>query len=620
MENKKTLATEYPDIAKEWHPTKNGTLKPSDVTAGSHKKVWWLGLCGHEWQSEINSRCHGNGCPYCSSRFAIKGENDLQTLNPDLAKEWNYDKNKELTPLDVLPKSGRKVWWKCSKGHEWQSSISSRSNGNGCPYCSGQRVLIGFNDLRTLNPTLANEWNYERNGNLKPEDVTINNGKKVWWICSKGHEWQAKIYHRNSGSGCPVCHSERNTSLPEFALLYYLRETGLEIIHSYKEHGYELDIFIPTLHIAIEFDGYFWHKDKKQNDLEKNRKCEKDGIKLYRIREGLPSLDDSSIDYIIQKDHKDLSIAIERIVSEIFGTNIDVNLKRDTIAIENLREYTEKGNSLFFLNPEIANEWNYIRNGNLKPEFFASNSGKKVWWKCSKGHEWQATIQSRNKGCGCPFCAGKKAIKGENDLQTVNPELASEWNYEKNNGLTPFDVLPNSEKKVWWKCQKGHEWQSMIGNRNKGQRCPYCSGRRVLKGFNDLQTVRPGLAMEWNYEKNSGIKPTDVTVGSNKKVWWRCEKGHEWQAKVCDRFRGTGCPYCAGNKLLKGFNDLQTVNPTLSLEWNYDKNGELTPEDITANNNKKVWWKCRKGHEWQASTYNRNKGTGCPICRKNNLI
>ena len=573
-------------------------------------------MCGHEWQAEIKSRCRGNGCPYCSGRFAIKGENDLQTLNPDLAKEWNYDKNKELTPIDVLPKSGRKVWWKCSKGHEWQSSISSRSNGNGCPYCSGQRVLIGFNDLRTLNPTLANEWDYERNGNLKPEDVTINNGKKVWWICSKGHEWQAKIYHRNSGSGCPVCHSERNTSLPEFALLYKLKKTGLEVIHSYKEDGYELDIFIPTLHIAIEFDGYFWHKDKTQNDLEKNRQCEKDGIKLYRIREGLPSLDDSSIDYIIQKDHKDLSIAIERIVSDIFGLNIDVNLERDAIAIENLREYTEKGNSLFFLNPEIANEWNYIRNGNLKPEFFASNSGKKVWWKCSKGHEWQATIQSRNKGCGCPFCAGKKAIKGENDLKTVNPELASEWNYEKNNGLTPFDVLPNSEKKVWWKCQKGHEWQSMIGNRNKGQRCPYCSGRRVLKGFNDLQTVHPSLAIEWNYEKNSGIKPTDVTAGSNKKVWWRCEKGHEWQAKVCDRFRGTGCPYCAGNKVLKGFNDLQTVNPTLSLEWNYDKNGELTPEDITANNNKKVWWKCQKGHEWQATIYNRNKGTGCPVCRR----
>ena len=367
---------------------------------------------------------------------------------------------------------------------------------------------------------------------------------------------------------------------------------------------------------VFEFLGIKENKPILENDLEKNRQCEKDGIKLYRIREGLPSLDDSSIDYIIQKDHKDLSIAIERIVSDIFGLNIDVNLERDTIAIENLREYTEKGNSLFFLNPEIANEWNYIRNGNLKPEFFASNSGKKVWWKCSKGHEWQATIQSRNKGCGCPFCAGKKAIKGENDLQTVNPELASEWNYEKNNGLTPFDVLPNSEKKVWWKCQKGHEWQSMIGNRNKGQRCPYCSGRRVLKGFNDLQTVHPSLAIEWNYEKNSGIKPTDVTAGSNKKVWWRCEKGHEWQAKVCDRFRGTECPYCAGNKVLKGFNDLQTVNPTLSLEWNYDKNGELTPEDITANNNKKVWWKCQKGHEWQATIYNRNKGTGCPVCRR----
>lgn len=608
------LATINPDLSSEWDYDRNGTLKPTDVTVGSHKKVWWKCPNGHEWLAEIKSRDGGSGCPYCAGRLVVKGKNDLQTVSPALAKDWNYKMNSGLTPADVLPNSGKKVWWICSKGHEWQTAISDRTNGNGCPYCSGKRVLKGYNDLQTVNPELGKEWDYNKNGNLKPEDVTANNGKKVWWICNKGHEWQAKIYHRNNGSGCPICHSERNTSLPEFALLYYLRKYGLEVVHSYKKHGYELDVYIPAQHTAIEFDGYFWHQKKTQKDLEKNRQCKKDGIKLYRIREGLPSLNDSSIDFIIQKDHKDISCAFETILNEITGMSVDIDLNRDAIAIENLREYTEKVNSIIFTNPEIAREWNQERNGNLRPEHVVSNSGKKVWWKCSNGHEWRAKIQSRSKGAGCPYCAGRIAITGLNDLQTVNPDLAKEWNREKNSELTPMDVLPNSEKKVWWKCQNGHEWQAMIGNRNKGQSCPYCSSKKVLIGYNDLQTVNPKIAKEWNNIKNGNLNPIDVTAGSNVKVWWRCKKGHEWQAKVCYRTKGTGCPYCAGNKLLKGYNDLQTVNPALAAEWNNEKNVGFSPEDITANNNKTVWWKCQKGHEWKASIYNRSKGTGCPYC------
>ena len=133
-------------------------------------------------------------------------------------------------------------------------------------------------------------------------------------------------------------------------------------------------------------------------------------------------------------------------------------------------------------------------------------------------------------------------------MQTVNPTLANEWNYEKNNGLTPIDVMPNSGKKVWWICSKGHEWQSSIDHRNNGCGCPYCSGGKVLNGYNDLQTVNPTLAKEWNYEKNNGLTPADVMPNSNKKVWWKCSKGHEWQATIGNRNKGRGCPYCSGRK------------------------------------------------------------------------
>ncbi len=542
--------------------------------------------------------------------------------NAELMAEWDWEKNNELgfDPKTLTLGSDKKVWWRCSKGHEWQATISSRNTGHGCPYCAGKKVLKGFNDLLTVNPIVAKQWNYEKNNGLTPAEVTPNSNKKAWWKCGKGHEWQATISSRNAGRGCPICTSERNTSFPEYAIMYYLLKYDLDVIHSYREKGYELDIYIPSRKIAIEYDGGLWHKNRTKNDLEKNFKCKKDGIKLYRIREGLPPLNDSSVDYIVQKSQKDLEKALEVIFSEIIGVNIDIDLERDIIAIENLREYTEKENSLLHSNPELSKEWNYEKNGNIKPEHFSANSGKKVWWRCSKGHEWQATISSRNAGHGCPYCAGKKVLKGFNDLLTVNPFVAKEWDYEKNDNLKPENFTANSNKRVWWKCSKGHEWLATIANRNDGYGCPYCSGRYAVKGEDDLLTVNPTLAKEWNYEKNGNLKPENFTEKSGQKVWWKCDKGHEWQSRIADRNRGRGCPYCSGRYTIKGENDLQTVNPVLAKEWNYEKNNGLTPADVMSNSGKKVWWKCSNGHEWQTTISHRTIGSGCPYCAGQKVI
>lgn len=95
------LATKNPQLASEWHPVKNGNLTPNDVGAGSGKRVWWLGKCGHEWDAIVSSRNNGNGCPYCSNQKILENYNDLATINKELAKEWNYEKNKDLLPTMV---------------------------------------------------------------------------------------------------------------------------------------------------------------------------------------------------------------------------------------------------------------------------------------------------------------------------------------------------------------------------------------------------------------------------------------------------------------------------------------------------------------------------------------
>ena len=199
------LGTLIPELAKEWHPTKNGDLKPCDMTCGSKKKIWWQCKRGHEWQCGIVSRRSGNGCPICSGHQVLVGYNDLRTVNSELVKEWHPTKNGNLKPEMFTKASSVKVWWQCSKGHEWEARIFSRVNGNGCPICAGKKVLIGYNDLKTVNPELAKQWHPVKNGDLTSQMVTAHSGKTVWWKCDKGHEWQAVIADRSNGIGCPEC-------------------------------------------------------------------------------------------------------------------------------------------------------------------------------------------------------------------------------------------------------------------------------------------------------------------------------------------------------------------------------------------------------------------------------
>ena len=190
----------------------------------------------------------------------------------------------------------------------------------------------------------------------------------------------------------------------------------------------------------------------------------------------------------------------------------------------------------------------------------------------------------------------------------------------KNEDLKPCQVLQGSRKLVWWQCLEGHEWESSVKNRAKSQGCPNCSNKRVEKGYNDLQSRYSELASEWNTEKNDGLCPEDVVYGSHKIVWWKCKEGHVWRAAVVSRIQGNGCPYCSNKRIQAGENDLQTLNPQLAEEWHPDKNGEVTPGRISCGSNKKVWWRCKWDHEWEATVTSRVQGNGCPECAKRRRI
>lgn len=215
-----------------------------------------------------------------------------------------------------------------------------------------------------------------------------------------------------------------------------------------------------------------------------------------------------------------------------------------------------------------------------------------------------------------PYCSNKKVLVGYNDLETTNPELAAEWHPTKNGNLKPQNVVHGSDKIVWWICDKGHEYQARIANRLHFRNCPICVNKKIVPGVNDLASKYPDLTKQWHPTKNGDLTPDMIAPKSNKKFWWKCELGHEWEATPNKRVSNNrGCPYCCNQKILAGYNDLATTNPKLAAEWHPTKNGDLTPQMISHGSTKRVWWQCSQGHEWESTVNNRDcHKRPCPYC------
>lgn len=261
--------------------------------------------------------------------------------------------------------------------------------------------------------------------------------------------------------------------------------------------------------------------------------------------------------------------------------------------------------------PSLAEEWS--TKNKIKPTQVSVGSHKKVLWHGKCGHEWTAVIKNRVRGAGCPYCSHNIVLPGFNDLASRFPNLAAEWS-ERNYPLRPNMVTAFKNKKVWWKCSLGHEWHTLISTRAGGSQCPYCSGIKLLKGFNDLTTTHPAIAAEWS-ELNYPLLPEQVNEKSTKNVWWKCKVcGNEWKAVINARVKGVSCPVCAERKVLKGYNDLATTDAELCKEWDYEKNN-VEPTEISRNSHNRAWWLCKYGHSWNAKICERtHESKTCTVC------
>lgn len=242
----------FPEIADQWHPTKNINEPLETIKAYSNKRVWWICSLGHEWQAAIANRtfCHSN-CPYCANKKAYEG-NSVAGIFPDIAKEWCYDRNGKSLPENTLKHSSKKVWWRCQLGHEWLAKITDRTlNKSGCPYCTNRKVCY---ENSLASHELHKEFHFTKNDFL-PENVLAGSHSKIWWLCSKdnSHEWFAEVNSRTSNRrGCPYCKSSINEKITGEALRILFPDTIIKEQFKIDCHIYS-DGKIIRNYIRIDF-------------------------------------------------------------------------------------------------------------------------------------------------------------------------------------------------------------------------------------------------------------------------------------------------------------------------------------------------------------------------------
>ena len=358
---------------------------------------------------------------------------------PHLVKEWHPTKNGDLTPDDITHGSDKKVWWLCPKGHTYDAAISKRTRKKriydtgtrlkkegptGCPYCTGQKVGED-NNLLAVFPEIAKEWHPTKNGNLTPEDVSYGSSRtgKVWWLCPKGHSYNAAINSRTSRkSGCPKCSNQ--SSEAEIRILSELKWLFDEVISRYKFDGVEIDIFLPSINVGIEYDGKYWHKDLQETDLKKNKFLLLNNINLIRVRQR-PLKPLTEDDLIVNKtlEKTDLDAIVEKIApftDSLIEEKINSYLLKSSFVSDELfkkyRSYFPSPfpeHSLLKTHPFPSSEWDYDKNYPLRPENFTYGSDSRAWWLCPKGHSYKTVIKYRtnkNAPTGCPYCSGNKSL------------------------------------------------------------------------------------------------------------------------------------------------------------------------------------------------------------------
>lgn len=321
---------------------------------------------------------------------------------------------------------------------------------------------------------------------LKLDNITCGSHKELWFKCPKGHSFKKYIFNLCNSQDhkliCPECNSSWNSKISKRTNKQKISrnisniKSGNLLYLKYPEIFSELDIQKNT----EEFPNINLYEISPKSGLNLYWKCPKCGKSYLATPHNRLAKIPRNCPYCSNKKAKQ--------------------------GINDLKTYCEKNN------PLLISEWS-DKNPNM--ETFLPFSNKKVFWKCNKCNmEYRSSIYSRVKNnTGCPYCSGRFAIPGKIDLKTLFPDVASQWDYEKNYPEIPEYVKPSSNKKYYWKCPNGHE--SYLASPDKRTRkycptgCPKCGNRHsvpeltifnIVKKYYDKYTENGKFIDNWEID------------------------------------------------------------------------------------------------------------------------
>ncbi len=415
-------------------------------------------------------------------------------------------------------------------------------------------------------------------------------------------------------------------------LSYFINDIKLQDMR----FGVEADIYIPYYNLAIEIDGYRWHKDHEERDLKKNKIFEENKVTLIRLRQyPLVLFSTNDIQYIDKGSPTNFHLdIIKRLFLKLLNfINIDFKDYQNREFFINDEHFKEISNKVLPPNkipiteshPKISNEWDYNKNKPLLPENQSSSSGRKVWWKClfDPTHDsWKSRISNRCKyDTKCPTC--RFTPKLEESLGILFPEISKEIDMELHPKINPLKIFPYGNKIINWVCKCGNKWKSKVSYRTKGhQKCKVCKSKNRHKPeySKSLEFLFPKAATYWNSELNhKDFNPSTIGAYSSKRFEWKCPScGEKWNSSVSNMVkRNRLCIKCT-KKLPPIEKSLEYLFPDIAKEFDLNKNINLSPNEIFAFADKSVHWKCSFcGNEYENKVINRTKNKrGCKKCKK----
>jgi hypothetical protein len=448
----------------------------------------------------------------------------ISLSHPEIAAQaYGWD------PSTLSSGSNKVREWECPAGHVYDSQVAKRTmRGQGCPFCSGHRVLAGFNDISTTHPEIAKDAN-----GWDPTTISAGSNKKLSWKCPVGHIYESLVADRTSQNArCPIC-------------------LGRKVLAGFND--------LTTTHPELAKEAHGWNPETRNAGSNKRAKWKCPEGHIYEsviASRAKGSGCHFCSGHRVLAGHNDLVTTHPELAEKAYGWDprtVSAGSNRKLMwrcndghtfeAVVTSRLENPNGcpicygrtalpgcNDLATVSPELASEaygWD--------PTTLTRGSGEKREWQCSAGHIYRSTVADRSSGNGCPICSGHQVLAGFNDLLTTHPQIAAEAD-----GWDPTTLNAGSNKKRQWKCGFGHTWSLQVNQRTSNRGCPFCTGSRVLAGFNDLTTTHPDIAEqahEWD--------PTTRSRGSDVKASWICDVGHIYRAAISARVAGTGCPTCA---------------------------------------------------------------------------